>query len=300
MGSERNKVHYKSTLSTKDRGFYHANKITTLIFGLSAGSLLMTVFVAALAYGEPEAGKAIPFYWVSGTIAAIFAGIGTSMWWKRRTLHNREANRIFNILETHFFGRLDEFDDDDLDNIVGDLLSYEVSSGILTAPFYLLNTVENVEYSISYKHDTNEYVIAAPIKNPAPKAVTISTNRDSTLTDDWFKVIKKNTPKELISSVTDLRQLIDTTNLSAATEEEKHTIQRILTDSVTAVELHQNAVSTSKSLPQYQQIQNEADTALRHTMHSLHNEAEKLVTKQAETAMGKLHAHVTYVDSSSK
>lgn len=175
-----------------------------------------------------------------------------------------------------------------------ELRSYSLKTANLTDRdlVLILNGSTNHAYTIFEEtEETPKEATPANTSKTSPNKVAVSTT-------EWYKAIRKNMTEELIPTVTDLRQFIDTANLVETTKEEKHTIQRILTDSLAAAELYQSAIISSKVLPNAEGIKAEADAALHSTIHALNTEAEQLVTMQAATAMNKLRLHADYVTSS--
>lgn len=327
MASETTNTHYKSALSRKQR--WANDNIETLFSPIPAvGLLCALLFLLVTLNSNNEVNTPL----IQG-ISTI--GFAVSFWsavllWKYNQKNDQaEIARIDEILENHLSAPLhDWFGLDELvklrtlmimprDNIpsyswhYADEMTLHRITYIKAENQYLIEskalTAEDLKLINTFGHDhkivTSILEDTAPADAPTanqPTKASPATAATSVSTTEWFKTTRKNTPEELIPAVTDIRQFIDTANISEVTEEEKHTIQRVLKDSAAAVELHQKVILRSKVLPNAESIKAEADTELHRTIHALKAEAEQLVTKQAETAMEQLRVHANYVDSVNK
>lgn len=327
MASETTNTHYKSALSRKQRWVNDNIEILTAPI-TAVGILCLIVFLLASLNPNNEVNAPL-IQGISTTGFAVSLWSAILLWKYNKKNDEAERNRIDEILENHLSAPLhDWFSLDELftlrclmiiprDNIpsyswhYADEMTLHRITYIKAENQYLIEskalTAEDLKLINTFGHDhkivTSILEDTAPVNAPTatqPTKANPATAASSVSTTEWFKTTRRNTPEELIPAVTDIRQFIDTANISEITEEEKHTIQHILKDSAAAVELHQKVILRSKVLPNAEGIKAEADAALHSTIHALKAEAEQLVTKQAETAMEQLRVHANYVDSVNK
>lgn len=320
MTSETTKTYYESALTRNQRWLLDsaANLMMLSVALVTLSFMLSPVFLLSKPKGD---GSILPLQIADASVFLLALIAGIILWVQTKRLTKLETAKIDYILESHLSAPLrDWFKQNTLK-----ALHYKlVSIGDIKREYSWHYADEMTLHRISHLKNENQYLVESKTITPEDLKLIVNFGYDQKIIDsileatgpadtqtvnhkapvttmptttDWYKTIRKSVTADLTTTVADLRQFIDTANLVETTEEEKHTIQRILTDSLAAAGLYQSAIISSKVLPNAEELKAEADAALHSTIHALNAEAEQIVTQQAATAMNKLRLHANYVAS---